>query len=1070
MEILNFLPCVCCFLDLKRVNANIFNILCFQEHYGFRANIPGHSPLTRNTKIRNKATTDPSTIHKRPVSIQRSHSFQHSTRDPLRSEGYGLDSSSMENLTSSEGPPIRTNSFRLATRLSPIRLEATDETDSKSEISNLDNVLTSRHDNDNIPSAIRKSIDDEMKKLDKNPNKVDSINLKNIQRTDQNVEDMGLRKRGRFSSMPALNSEQKSPKVSRLHSERLAYSPTINRTGVSNTKQLDIKNYFSWNKDWLNSTESQRDNNKENESSNLSREAKPVLAFHDVFSNLKKSSENITSKPVSQKSVNLTQPKPFASTLKKSSSKIESHAKLDKWITDDKFTKGSLVDVSHLKEDPWIPSKPRSSTESRIFSKDLTSKLSDLNTFHMKDCSHKAKPDKEHKGRLSLDEGSNRHVRTQSFTGDDRCFSKDNLDWLVYANRNSLPVSGLSTEDLLHYKYCTPPRGSMIPPSPQGVSPFGKTTLHENVVSTYGTPSRGNTKDYQYTSYGNHAETTTDSSVSLSATNTSSETCSSPDIIKDSVFDEAFSPEKFFSPGNARLERSFSSPDNKRSSKFRRDLDEDRPSSMDILAEVGHIEASEKLVAEMEHYMKHSSSSSSLSSTNNKFPQSIPTFEENGTYKRDSVLSTGSNSSYESAREDPESEQETIVESIKSKFHNITSKFGGKKLRIDQAQHHKSPSELSAPSSPAKKKLDEHSSKSFPLAHNLSLRLKPGHPKSSAEPSLPSLLLESQPGSEVIGSRMAHPDFDDYATFSLPRSQTPQSNMEDKKVVEKRRSETYFKPLSYLSGPKSVSQSVLASKYSPVSSLRNLHIQQSDSAFSIQSADIDSSTPSDSPRSDTDNKPADNDNADNFYERRLSIAFNTNDEFRDSAVYCDDLDTPVVSPREPIVPLKVPIKEYVQKLEEKNKSCPPSPVKVKPREPGAIVKQRLESLQANLDNQKSSSTSRSLSSTTSRTQSTSNSRDTSRAPSEEKQVTSSALKELIDHKFPMERTLSLCVDQSDRQEDEEFFRSRSSTSGSGKLKAAYSLGRLDQLSMDVDNLTIMKGWVRQLIDKFQSEK
>ena len=981
----------------------------------------------------------------------------------------------MDNLTTSDGPPIRTRSFRLATRLSPIKLEGADETDSKTESLNLDKVLTNRHDNENIPPSVRKSIDDEMKKLDKIPSKLDTITLKNHQGHESIADELGLRKRGRYSSMPALNSETpKSPKVSRLHSERLAYSPSINRTGVSNTKQLEIKNYFSWNKGWLNNTLTQKGNNKENETNSLSRGTKPVLAFHDVFSNLKKSSENLNSKEVPQKTLNLTQPKPFTSTLKNSVSKMGSHAKLDKWKTDEKFTKGSLADLSHLKEDPWIPSKTRSSTESKIFSKDLTSKLSDLNTFHKKDCSQRDKPVNKQRDRLSLDEGSARHARTQSFTGDDRSFSRDNLDWLVYANRNSLPVSGFSTEDIPpHYKYCTPPRGSMIPPSSQGVSPFGKTPLHENVVSIYGTPSRVDTKDFRLADCGNQNETETDSSVSLSATNTSSETCSSPDILKDNVFEDAFSLNKFFSHENSRLARSFSSPENKRSSKFRKDLLEERPSSMDILAEVGHIEASEKLVAEMEQYMKHSSSSSSsLNSINNKFPKSIPTFEHNERekYNRDSVLSTGSNSSYESAREELESEQETIVETIKSKFHNIASKFGGRKLNTDQPHQHKNHNELLPPSSPAKCKHDEHPSKITHLSQSLSLKLKPGHHKSTTEPNLPSLLLESKPGSEAIGSRMANPDFDDYATFSLPRTQTPQLKIEVKNNNEKRKSETYCKPPSNLSGPRSISQSGLASKYSPVSSFRNLNIQQSDSAFSIQSADTDSSTPSDSPRSEKEVKPSDNENVDNFYEKRLSVVFNSDDAFRDSAIYCDDMDTPVASPREQAVPLKVPIKEYVQQLEEKNRPCVPSPVKVKHREPGTIIKQRMESLQANVDGQKSPGTSRSLSSTTSRAHSTSTSRDTSRAPSEEKQVTSSALKELIDSKFPLDRSLSVHVDHSDNFVDEEFFRSRSSTSGSGKLKQAYSLGRLDQLSTDVDNLTIMKGWVRQLIDKFQSEK
>ena len=1054
----------------------------FQEHYGFRNNIPGlsnGSPLARKSRDRNQDSyQSPKQPYrnKRPVTIQRSHSFQHATtHDPLISEDITKDSASMENLAHTDGPPIRTRSFRMATRLSPIRLEAGDETDSKLDNTKVpvDNVLVVKSGNENIPPALRKTIEEEMKKLDRIPHKFGTLTFKKDKENE--IEDQSLRKRGRYSSMPALNCEsQNSPKVSRLHSERSGYSPIINRTGVSQTREINLKNYFNWSRDRLNNSLSEKDSNKENISSNLSREAKPVLAFHDVFSNLKKSSENLNSK--TGPPVNLTKPKPFSSTLTISASQLGSHAKLDKWKNGEKFTKGSIIDVSHLKEDPWIPNKIRSSTESKIHVPypSLVPELSDLHASHQKDCSYKDKLLKAQKNRLSLDESSGRHSRTQSFTGDDRAFSRDNLDWLVYANRNSLPVSGFSTEDIIHNKYCTPPRGSMVPPSAHGSGPYGKEPLPENVISAYAIlPSRNDLTGPRVNGFGQNGipnGATTDSSVSLSATTTSSETCSSPDIMKDSVFDDAFSPEKFFGPENSGFHRSLSSTEGKRTNKFCKGFSDERPSSMDIL-DVDHLDASDKLLAEMEHYMKHSSSSSSsLNSNNNKFPKSIPTFThtEKEHRKRDSVISSGSASSYESAKEDLESEHdETIVETLKSKFHNIAARFGGKKLNTDIGT--KNSTEHSNPSSPIKYKSEDQTVKVSPLSHNLSLRAKPHHPK-SPEPDLPSLLLESQPGSEAIGSRMANPDFDDYATFSLPRNQIIQSGAEINKPNEKRRSEMYFRPTTSLSGLKSVSQSALGSKYSPVTSLRNLHIQQSDSAFSIQSADIDGSTPSESPRSenDTDNvRNNETEIADNFYEKRLSIALNSDEVFRDSAVYCDDTDTPVASPRDVNVPTKVPIKEYVQQLEEKNKHPNPSPVKVKHREPGMIIKQRLESLQANLENQASCSTSRSMSAATSRTQS----RDTSRAPSEEKQTDRAvALKEFIDTKFPVGRTLSIPVDSSEKfSDDSELFRSRSNTS-SGKLKPAFSLGRLDQLSSDVENLVIMKGWVRQLIDKFQAEK
>lgn len=991
-----------------------------------------------------------------------------------------MDSLSMDNLSQSDGPAIRTNSFRMATRISPIRFDSLDgamvlqdENEDKVQLRN----ENEKH-SDRIRPSVRKSIDD-----------IDGIQKQTEQYFSEKpmsggarnlsgsyLEELSSPKRSRYASMPLLNIESpSSPRLTRLASERTAYSPTMNhlsKSSIQYAKKIDIKPYFSYSRDRINQMSSVGGNLRENtDVSSLSKDQKHVNAFHDTFSNLKKSQENICDSNGKSKPLSLTQPKPFTSTLKNSASLLQSQARLNKWGPE-RFTKGSMSDLSHLREDPWVPNKQRSYTESKV-NFDAKKHLSPKQERAPSKLANKQV------GRLSLDADDIRHARTQSFSGDNSSASKDNLDWIVYANRNSIPVSGMSGMDVSKkYKYCTPPRGSMEPPphSKDVVGDLAKTPLHQNVVTSHSTPLNSSTSHYGH--YGSNKEadiSNGDSTMSLSVTNTSSETCSSPDILKDVVFDDSSSVEKFFPRDRAKVSRSFSSPEPKRSHKGKRQLQEDRPASADVLGDVNHIEESEKLVAEMEHYLKRSSSSSgSVSSSNSKFPTCIPNFEkkvENRNHNRDSCLSTGSTSSYDSTGElssDP-TQEEGLVDSIKTKISSITSKFTGKKLTMSESQM--SNLNENSPVHTHRYKQEDHPSK---ISHNFSLRLKPGNQK-AAVTDLPSLLREMEPGSEAIGSRMANTDLDDYATFSLPRTQEDEV---DKSTKEPRRlhygrfsnANLTGSKLSPISTTSSKAQSQSESKlYHPGTSLKNLHVAQSDSAFSIQSVDIDSSSNEDSPRNGdsqynkTENSkvPVESVGPDNFYERRLSAVFNSDEAFRDSAVYCDDIDSPPsLSHTESLLSPKINIKTYVHHLEEKTKEKPPIPVKVRHKEPGAIIKQRMESLVASSEyRNKSASTSRSISTATSRT----HSRCSSRASSEEKQLTGSALRDYIDSKFPS-------VSSERDTTDDGVFSSRTNLVSCGKLKPAFSTGRLDLLNMDVDNLVIMKGWVKELVKKFQSEK
>lgn len=1055
------------------------------DQYGY-GNISG---LVRGSKVNkgqnNQENQSPNRATKRSVSIQRSQSFQNSARNSLPAEVYlkeksNLESLSVDNLSQSDGPAIRTNSFRMATRISPIRFDSVDGAavlDNQDETE--DNVQSNRENNnqfDKIRPSVRKSIDDidgvERKREPHFNEKILNGEGRNL--NGSYLEELSSPKRGRYASMPVLNFEPpSSPRVTRLASERAAYSPTMNHlpeTSIHRAKKIEIKPYFSYSRDRINQMSLGGGNLRENTNgSQLTKEQRHVNAFHDTFSNLRKSQENICDRNGVSKPFSLTQPKPFTSTLKNSANLLQSQARLNKWGPE-RFTKGSMSDLSHLREDPWVPNKPRSYTES---------KLTFDATKHAlpKQEKSNSKPANKQVGRLSLDADNTRHARTQSFSGDDGSSSKENLDWIVYANRNSLPVSGFAGEEVSRkYKYCTPPRGSMEPPtsSKDLVGDIAKTPLHQNLAQSHSTPLSSTSYSSQHGSNREADISNGDSTVSLSVTNTSSETCSSPDILKEAVFDDSSSVEKFF-PKERKVSRSFSSPEPKRSHKFKRQLHEDRPASADVLGDVNHIEESEKLVAEMEHYLKRSSSSSgSVSSSNSKFPTCIPAFEkkvENRNCNRDSCLSTGSASSYESTGDlsIDQHQDEGLVDSIKSKISNITSKFTGKKLQIPES--HLSHVNETSPQNTPRYKQEDHPSK---ISHSLSLRLKPGNQK-SGQPDLPTLLREMEPGSQAIGSRMANTDLDDYATFSLPRTQ--ETDTEKPKQESRRLHYGRFSNASLI-GPKlgqipttnTKTQSQSETKlYHPATSLKNLNVAQSDSAFSIQSVDIDTSSTEDSPRNgdyqdqnDNSAMPRETGGQDNFYERRFSAVFSNDEEaFRDSAVYCDDIESPptTVNTETPLSP-KVNIKSYVHQLEEKNKQKPPVPMKVRHKEPGAIIKQRMESLVASSEyRNKSSSTSRSISTATSRT----HSRCSSRASSEEKQLTGSALRDYIDSKFPS-------VSAGGETTDDSVFGSRTNLACGGKLKPAFSTGRLDVLSMDVDNLVIMKGWVKELVRKFQSEK
>ncbi|KAH3851588.1 hypothetical protein DPMN_094070 [Dreissena polymorpha] len=199
----------------------------------------------------------------------------------------------------------------------------------------------------------------------------------------------------------------------------------------------------------------------------------------------------------------LTQPKSFTSSLENSANTLNSHAKLNKWGPE-KFTKGSMSDLSHLKENPWLPNKLRPYTDSRV-----TNGSEDNLPVTPKSVS-----------RLSIDTKELRRSRAHSCNSRDSD-SSDSLDWIVYANRNSIPLANFGCDE--HYRQLS--SGSKVLPYNDKI-PQSPLVSHSTPLNS---GYHGNTRGQ------GHKSENGDSSISLSGT-TSDDTCSSPDILNRCVW------------------------------------------------------------------------------------------------------------------------------------------------------------------------------------------------------------------------------------------------------------------------------------------------------------------------------------------------------------------------------------------------------------------------------------------------------------------------------------------------------------------------------------------------------
>ncbi|XP_067681859.1 uncharacterized protein [Haliotis asinina] len=860
-------------------------------------------------------------------------------------------------------------------------------------------------------------------------------------------------KESRYTSMPVLN-----------------ITPPSKDPKTQNPKDSGMMNLNSWTKNkqgsLVNLQTKQWTKNAQKE------QGRSIPAFHDTFS--KKSLENLTVKALRHPVYTVK----HLSVDCDASSKTGINAKLTNWGSTEKLTKGSMTDVSHLSEDPWVKNPEV---------KKLSGSAS-VSSLSVKPQGHKLTKCSE-----SIDPKSG---------------SRENMDWMVYVNRNSLN----DTENQKYFsKYCTPPRGTMTPPkSPTVVKqdynspkPMKRNTnnLASRPVSTYDTVPE-------------IPKVTVASSV--------------PSIIVSSTSPKFPHPDHL---SRHQLNRSNSTPLTK--SKTIAQPSTNRPSSFDCEG----FTDSERMVAEMEDYMRKSRDNDSSPSC--KFPTNLPVFHYNE-FEKGNRHSNISTSSYESHSS---SSSEGIMDTLKHKIHSWTSKIS---KRLEDSDGHSSISSVSdvRPSSllmSDDEKVDDLKSKNSSCE---TLDSPHGRKKGTEKLKRQQHLLEDDEelrtflrqrglGGDSIGSRMANslpPNVEALITNKLrPHSACVLRDSDSLSSYELSSKETTPEPQARLSLPIMPSS---GENQSPLP-LNNIEIQQSDSGFSMQSDVTDSnSMETTAPVSNITTPPVKQmdieeteqkkdeatimdtrgkepnmsrartqsessaDSVDSFYERRLSIAFDS-EVFRDSPVFCDiniDPKQKVVkeTPKKP----RRSIKDFVQILEERSKPKPPLTVEVKRREPGSGIRQRLQTLQ----------------------QASQYSRHSSRNTSEERElVQPKSVKDIqqsltAESRFGQSKSWHPSSSSNIGSINSSSNTSISSSCSSGisgphfavvgggishsyggnqfihhhvraesehgresspelcGLRSARSLGRLDQLSTDIENLVIMKGWVRSLINKFQNDK
>ncbi|XP_076464695.1 uncharacterized protein LOC143296557 [Babylonia areolata] len=461
---------------------------------------------------------------------------------------------------------------------------------------------------------------------------------------------------------------------------------------------------------------------------------------------------------------------------------------------------------------------------------------------------------------------------------------------------------------------------------------------------------------------------------------------------------------------------------------------------------------------------------------NNNLP---PDFNPN----RLSGVSSVSTSSYESQNSNS---SDSLVGTLKNKLSMWTTKLGGRRSREEEAAMQQQ-QQLSA------------------SREGLSSPTLPPHASNNSQ--LQEVLREHSLGSPHIGSRMANTLPVGFEPLLSPQSAKDQDSCQlsgGKEGTPEAQTRFSF-PSAVVVKPSSSSSKPVPEVF-PVS----VPVQAADSGISMYSEDSTGTRPHSGDKASTlphNMKPtftedeggkgsshrrdsaSSTDSGDSFYERRLSVAF-------ESSAFSDQPGpgnpTQEEEPQSPggrgRMGHRKSIREVVQFIEERFRPRQQVPVEVRRKEPSALIRQRLQSLRDNSSYRRRMS-SRSVSEDRSRARERTPPPASPRRPRPETRSRSfnqfmhrvqSMPRPSTDTDRERERGREVAAarreqelagraaqggdhQQQQGRESEE----RSEGEGSSSMSAMGSLDRLDQLSSDVDNLVIMRGWVRNLINKFQ---
>ncbi|KAH9523052.1 hypothetical protein Btru_065610 [Bulinus truncatus] len=821
--------------------------------------------------------------------------------------------------------------------------------------------------------------------------------------------------------------------------------------------------------------------NKENDNGEDSGLSRKVTAFHDSYS-----------KRVAEKAILRNKGLRLPNTSKHLSapdSDAQSSAKLTDWNSVDKFTAGSMNDLSHMDEDPWVINTEMTSSESSM---DMTDS-SNTSLFLPKSTTAVTTRPRGHSDITEMMQ---------------LAFSRDNFDWLVYLNRNSMPaksntntlwspasildkeikIDALSQNNntLNHPPYATPPRSFMTTENMKRHN-----YVNDNSRNSYQKKSSG------VNAFGGSTQT-----VKLTK------------------------PALFQVPS---LTRSNSTP--LATTRPGKSLHERRPSSMDVDKLT---DESNRMVAEMEEYI--SNSTEEIRSTN-KFPTSLPTItveEEDSNCNRLSVVSSLSASSYESQES---SSSDGLVGTLKHKLHVWANHSSGRR----DSEHSRSSTLTSDEDE------EDNSDDTRPLKSGNTFD-PPLNIRNSWRESrdLEIVLREHSLGSTSLGSRMAHalpenvsesattetaiisPTFTDgtptnsvqcLVNSGLNPSDTSSQNITSLDIT----------PQSSESLSTSLDHNTALQSDSPSSQTNDLNMQVStttspseyipEPVLELSEDSSKETTPKFRPKIEKNHFQSEQSNLkkesslesldsnDSFYERRFSVAL-------DSEVF---VDKPVIfkASEEPQAGLpRKSIREYVQQIEQKFKPQSPQIFEVKRKEPSAMIRQRLETLRENVMHSRhlsSSSRQASEERECSRAKSQPPSQNRKKLPtgfktdnrwnddlkiydlkaSSSRDSLTKSLEKLSKSRENLARELNLSKSKenllfqcdspkaSEHEKDASRFiyitsehscnqfihRAQSNSDEQEDPSMAQSMTRFDPLTSDVDNLVIMKGWVKALISK-----